>query len=95
MQKKFGIEIEFNSFDNRDFLANPLPYGEMPAGINEIASLIRSAGMEAEVQNWQYNHNNSKWICKPDSSCGIEVCSPVIKDDFSSIFKVLQEFQKD
>lgn len=96
MPNKFGIEIEFNSFDNRDFLLNPLSYGDLPQGINEFASIIRSLGQEVDVQNWQYNHNNSNWICKPDASCGIEVCSPVFfKDDFGSIFLVLDELQKD
>ena len=39
-KRKFGIEIEFNSFDGRDFRKNPLDKGEMPLGIDYIADLV-------------------------------------------------------
>jgi hypothetical protein len=96
MQTKFGVEIELNSFDNRDFSCFPLKQGEIPEGTREVANLIRELGLQVEVQSWQHNHNNKIWICKPDASCGIEVCSPVLSEDnVGELFCVLDKLSKD
>lgn len=93
---KFGVEIEINSFDNRDFVSNPLKRGEIPNGINEVFDLIYKLDLKVEIQNWGYNHNNSQWICKPDASCGIEICSPVFEfDKLEIIHPVLSALSKD
>lgn len=81
MKNKFGVEIELNSFDNRDFAKNPLKRGELPDGVKEVTNAISNLGLEIQSQSWGYNHNNLKWICKPDASCGIEICSPVFDQD--------------
>lgn len=94
MQRKFGIEIELNSFDNRNFMERPLENGELPEGTNDVASLIRDLGLNVCIQSWGHNHNNTAWICKPDASCGIEICSPVLHDK-KSIFLVLDKLSKD
>ena len=78
---RFGVEIELNSLDSRDFVKNPLIRGESPSGLLELSSLLSSAGFSCEVQEWQYNHDPVAWSCKPDSSCGIELCSPVMDLD--------------
>lgn len=91
--RKFGIEIELNSFDKRDFKKNPLGKNELPEGITTISNLIKSVGFESIVSDWGYCHNNKFWVCKPDSSCGIEVCSPVL-DDFSEVKKVVEILSK-
>lgn len=75
---RFGVEIELNSLDGRNFVKNPLARGEMPAGIDRVAEVVRSAGFPCDVHDWRYDHNPTGWSCKPDNSCGIEVCSPVI-----------------
>lgn len=75
---RFGVEIELNSFDCRDFVENPLVRGEKPYGMDKVAEKLSRIGFECEVHDWQYNHNPSCWSCKPDSSCGIELCSPVM-----------------
>lgn len=75
---RFGVEIELNSLDSRDFAKNPLSGGEKPSGIVELAASIAASGLPCEVQDWGYNHNPKSWVCKPDGSCGIEVCSPVM-----------------
>jgi len=94
--KRFGVEIEFKSFDNRDFTYSPLRKGELPEGIHHIAKAISDMGLESEVKDWQYSHNNPKWTCKPDSSCGIEVCSPVLDfDRICELSSVMDAFQKD
>ena len=77
--RRFGGEAELNSFDNRDFKVNKLKPDEQPEGIDAIAHIIRKVtGEQTDIMGWQFNHNNSGWICKPDSSCGIEVCTPVL-----------------
>jgi len=80
--RKFGVEIELNSFDKRDFKKQPLSGDELPQGIEYVSQKLMSAlGMNEEVQikGWESTHNNTAWIVKPDSSCGIEVCSPPTK----------------
>lgn len=76
--RRFGVEIELNSSDLRDFSKNPLAPGERPAGMESIAAKVSGLGFRCDVQEWQYNHNPSSWSCKPDSSCGLELCSPVL-----------------
>jgi hypothetical protein len=93
MNNKFGVEIEINSFDNRDFFKNPLKRGELPVGLEDVANILSNFGTDAIVQPWGYNHNNSKWICKPDASCGIEVCSPVFEqNNFKELISVINLF---
>lgn len=72
--RRFGIELELNSFDGR----NRPPHGEMPAGINDIASIVNEASAESgcEVRQWEHTNGNKNWVVKPDSSCGLEVVSP-------------------
>lgn len=95
-ERMIGVEIELNSLDNRDFIKNPLSRGEMPLGIDHISDLVSSIGLESEVHGWQYNHGNKKWCCKPDSSCGIEVCSPVLRfSELDQIFDVLDLLAKE
>ena len=94
-ERMIGVEIELNSLDNRDFLKNPLLRGEMPFGIDRISGLISSIGLESEIHGWQYDHANKKWCCKPDSSCGIEICSPVLRfSELDQIFDVLDALAK-
>lgn len=77
---RFGVEIELDALDGRDFSARPLSPGEMPEGTDLVAETAASVGAEVQVHGWRHNHNNSVWVCKPDSSCGIELCSPVLDE---------------
>jgi hypothetical protein len=76
----FGVEIEVNSFDLKN---RPDAHNSLPEGSYEIALLI-NASLEERVfvSKWCNNHNNNYWVVKPDSSCGLEVCSPVLKGMF-------------
>jgi len=91
--RNFGVEIELNSFDNRNFSKNPLQTGEFPQGFFEVVDLISSLGFKVEPKSWHYTHNNRNWIVKTDSSCGIEICSPVLEETDSVI--VLLDHLKD
>lgn len=91
----FGVEIEINSFDLKsrpDNLALP------PAGIYEVAFLVnKSSNDKVFVSKWCNNHDNLFWYVKPDSSCGIEICSPVLKGWYGirKIFKVIDSLKED
>ena len=77
---RFGVEIELDSTDGRDFSERPLAPGEMPAGSERAAGIVSGLGLEVHTHGWKHNHNNSVWTCKPDSSCGMELCSPVLDE---------------
>ena len=78
--RRFGVEIEVNSFDGRDFKDYPLGKNEHPLGMDYIAvNLAELLQAEVNVAKWEYTHHNNCWVLKPDSSCGIELCSPVVK----------------
>lgn len=77
---KFGVEIELDALDGRDFAARPLSPGEMPAGLDLVVRIVSDLGLEVEAHSWRHNHNSSIWVCKPDASCGMELCSPVLDE---------------
>lgn len=94
----FGVEIELNSFDQRDFVAEPLngALGELPQGINKIAEEIQKAfNFKVEVSRWKLNHNNQNWVIKPDRSCGMELCTPVSVtwEDLKNICMVVEKLK--
>jgi hypothetical protein len=92
--RNFGIEIELNSFDQRDFKNNYLQKGERPLGIEYIFNYFLNIGLDVKLDDWHNNHNNKEWICKPDSSCGIEICSPVL-ENFQQVEKVISFLSND
>ena len=98
--RRFGVELELNSFDKRDFYSNPLntTLGELPLGSDEIAILLNSKlGFNVKIMKYHHTHNNLVWVIKPDRSCGIEVCSPVSKGwtGIKSICEVVDLFSRE
>ena len=78
--RRFGVEIEVNSLDRRDFIENPLKKGSLPIGIDYIGGIIAKKLCTSVALNpWHYTNNNNYWVIKPDRSCGLEICSPVSK----------------
>ena len=75
--RRFGIELEVNAFDGE---SRP-PKGKQPEGINHVGAIVASSVPEdgSEIRAYEHTDNNTKWIIKPDASCGIEVCSPPLK----------------
>lgn len=74
--RNFGIEIETNTHDG---IVVSLGEDDIPFGAEEVAFSLRNALKENVVlDGWGHSVNNESWIVKPDSSCGIEVCSPVL-----------------
>lgn len=75
--RRFGTEIEINAFDGR---SRPLIEENLPEGAHYVGSRVHEAtGEKVLLHKWGHDHNNDLWIIKPDSSCGMEVCSPVSK----------------
>lgn len=75
--RRFGVELEVNAFDGLD-----RPLTGLPDGIGYIGNLVaKTCDKPVYICDWGYNstNNNLTWIVKPDSSCGIEICSPVVK----------------
>lgn len=108
-KRNFGVEIELNSQDCRDFKSNPLERGEQPLGMmdfsKECSDFLRSYYLKSDKSNldstvqvtgWHHTHDNDNWRLKPDSSCGMELCSPVLSgwDGLEEVCKVV-EFIKD
>jgi hypothetical protein len=92
--RKFGVEIELNSFDQRDFKKYPLGKNEYPSGIDYVCSLIKNLGFMVRIDGWHQTHNNFDWVCKSDSSCGMEICSPA-SDNLESVLKLIDVLSKD
>lgn len=96
----FGVEIEINSYDNRDFRLFPLDRvaKELPEGIAEASMMVQHiTGESVIIKGWHLTHNNAKWVIKPDRSCGMEICSPVSKGwpGLKKIVEVVDGIQKD
>lgn len=81
-KRRFGGEIEVNALDSRDFQARPLntERKEQPLGIDYVGEVVRrTVGSSVDLFKWHASHNNEKWLIKPDSSCGMEICSPPLR----------------
>jgi hypothetical protein len=79
---RFGAEIEINPFDLESSSISAIPYSQqnLPLGIYDVAFLVGSIVKDRVfVTKWGNNHNNNYWVVKPDSSCGMEICPPVLK----------------
>lgn len=93
--RRFGVELEVNSFDGKD---RP-PNNEQPKGIDVIAAKVAAIcpSEGCEIRAYEHTNNNRCWVAKPDSSCGMEICSPPKKGwvGLSSILEVVKAFQDD
>lgn len=70
----------------------------MPEGIHYVANLVMEAIKSyVQITEWHYTHNNDFWIVKPDASCGIEICSPVLKgwSGIKEVCRVIQKLSQD
>lgn len=93
-QRRFGVEVELNTLDG---IVKKLDEdeGDIPYGADLVANIIsKTLRKPVEIHGWHATHNNYGWIVKPDSSCGIEVCSPVLKGwaGLKSLMRVVEAF---
>jgi len=93
--RPFGAEIEINAFDGVVMTPREL----LPAGIHYVANLVaETLGEYVEVRDWGHTHwykTYGYWVLKPDNSCGMEVCSPVVQGWYGlrKICQVIDVFQ--
>jgi hypothetical protein len=74
--RRFGIELEILAFDGK----NRPEQGNQPAGIEKVAALIVDNVEEpVDIKGYEHTDGNIGWVVKPDSSCGMEVCTPILK----------------
>lgn len=95
--RRFGVEIEVNSFDKRN---RPIGYedGKLPEGIEYVGNLVQKITEEKVlIHKWGNDHHNDVWIVKPDGSCGMEICTPVLKgwNGIMRTCRVIDGFRKD
>jgi hypothetical protein len=95
--RRFGVELEINSFDGR---SRPLGHesGKLPDGIHYVGNLVQEVTKnDVLIHKWSNDHNNRNWIVKPDASCGMEVCTPVMKGwvDLMQLCRVVEAFNND
>lgn len=77
--RRFGVEIEVNALDGR---SRPVVEGDQPDGIHLVANVVaQRLSTRVEIHEWASVkfHTNNVWMLKLDGSCGMEVCSPVLK----------------
>lgn len=74
--RRFGIELEILAFDGKNRPEN----GTKPAGIDYVAMIVsRSDTTNVDIRDYEHTDGNDSWVIKPDSSCGMEVCTPIFK----------------
>jgi len=93
--RPFGVELELNAFNG--VLATPK--GGSPDGIYYVADLVaRTLEEYVEIRDFGHTHwykTHGYWVLKPDNSCGMEVCSPIMQGWFGlkKVCKVVDAFQ--
>lgn len=94
--RRYGVEVELNTTTGI-IKRWDIDACETPDGSEEVAYLVSKATRErAYIQGWHHTHNNNHWIIKSDRSCGIEVCSPILKGwlGLKKIVRVIDFFNK-
>jgi hypothetical protein len=93
VSRRIGVEIELNTPTGE---IKPLKKNEAPEGADYVGVLVnKSTAKKTTVHGWHSTHDNTGWVIKPDSSCGIEVCSPIGKgwDHIVSIAQVAEDIR--
>ena len=83
VMRRFGVELEFNTRNDQSR--------------ESFKRLIeRVPGQRAEVRNWERTNDNTVWVCKTDSSCGLEINTPVMCGpvELKNLGLVVAEFQR-
>lgn len=91
--RRYGVELEINAFDGK---SRPGPDDKSPKGIAEVGDIIvRRTGHGVKITKWGHTHNNDFYVVKPDGSCGMEVCTPILKgwDGLSQVIGLADIFR--
>jgi hypothetical protein len=94
--RRFGVELEILAFDK---LKRPAGGSKcMPKGSEHVVMLVKNNAEEnVEARLYEHTKETSSWVVKPDSSCGLEICSPPIKGwrGIRKVCQVVHAFQQD
>lgn len=92
--RRFGVEIEVNTLNGSSRRPSS---GDIPCGADLLAMLVHKATKDkVTIQSWDYVHNPNDWVIKHDTSCGMEINSPVLKGWFGleKLIKVVDMINK-
>lgn len=92
--RRFGVEIEINSFDGESRPVN----GKRPAGIEDVALLVqKNCSDDVVIKGYEHTSGNEGWVIKPDASCGIEIVTTPLKGwrGIASVCKVVEALKND
>lgn len=92
LRQRLGIELEYNSISS-----DKLEENKLPSGIMEAACVLKETiNKTIFVSNWHTTTGNDYWVVKPDSSCGFEVCSPILKskNDLFELKEIIKSLRK-
>lgn len=86
--RRFGIEIELNT--TTDVIKKG---DQVPDGAEYVAGIIKQVCKDnVHLNGWLHVNDNTGWVIKPDSTCGIEINSPIMKGgyDLVKLLRVVQ-----
>ncbi len=94
--RRNGTELEILAFDGKNRPAG----GEKdkPVGTDYVVTLVKNHTDEnVEWRFYEHTHNNDCWVVKPDSSCGLEICTPIYRNwrGIRKVCQVVDAFSKD
>lgn len=94
--RRFGSELEILAFDGKN-----RPSGgehDKPAGTDYVIALVKANSDENVTWKiYEHTHNNEWWVVKPDSSCGLEICTPIYRNwrGIRKVCQVVNAFRED
>ncbi len=79
--RRFGAEIELNCLKVKSEPGCPwVVRADDGDGIYHVGQLVvNTLGEGVQVKKYGQTHNNDCWVLKPDSSCGLELVTPVMR----------------
>ena len=87
--RKFGVELEFTS-------RSPNSRENHQQFIREVLAEEGIEHQEVHVREWEHTRNNDNiWVCKTDSSCAYEICTPPLHgpNELKLLGKVCQKLK--
>jgi hypothetical protein len=92
--RRFGVELEVLAFDKK-----PRAEGDkLPKGTDYVVLLVKNNVEEpVEARGYEHTKEGNTWVVKPDSSCGMEICTPPLKGwrGIRKVCQVVDAFSKD
>jgi hypothetical protein len=91
--RRFGVEIELNRLQTVGW-----DKPDIPEGMYEVGQIVvDKLGELVEIKKYGHTHHNNNWVLKPDSSCGLELVTPVLRgwNGIERLMKVVEGVSDD